>query len=1155
MIHEPNSNITKLLTLEVALEYLVKQQEVYSGSNIPMEKRFYHDSGKHQGPRGGRFSEIGVDVDQHGNQLQQTPSVAAVKPSDPDPEAGEVVERKVVSAGEPTSGIQEDISEFATTRPNQFLELFDTFVTQATSEDKGSNSDSMRNITSTVIDNLDVTINSDGTPSIFLGTSFSASTSMLYNLVRYCPSSMLGDLKETINKLSDDLNDKWKTHRNNENSEEWDLFIKDYRPVSLGAKKRQRILDMIPSDVLDRFSEFAGNFDKRSEEDKKSFTDKILPELSQWDEMQEELSMIFSSGDIFTVARDPSQDLVAIVDELYKGTKYGRTHLFTKNEWEKSSNTPGAFLLKESIMRQLDGPIAFHDEIDYGGPKVAGGEGSDSVSNHLNQLYSKELISNVIVHNKKIIEKDESLVDHNIQYFSNKELIDDYVLFHRKVNRELMDYIFPDQDEFQIFRGVDDGDLVKKISKFKYGTDPEGLTDYDSLPFPSLTGTLRHNPIASYSLDLATAMNFAAQGQENGVILRSIVHKDDVWSSFITHAYNGNELEIITLGDNSRLTLGEEFFSVNYTANWSDYQITGVIGRTLAFDLDEYTTTAGLLKSDHEDDDDDKIIIDAGLNGDWIKIVRDMPNKPYGPEFEDKRNNDNNNLSKLLALEVALEYMVKQDSVDEKDYDPEGFHEGPRKGRYFKPGEREVGGPEVKVVQAPDALVDDDDDDGEGIGPKVGNEAFIDKMMVKGYIPLKELIKTLPRISVDEKKGLIRQAALEGKGLETDATPITPNIAVVNDAGEVTQITTADGQLQSTKEFDPKYPNRGGKRNLFFSPDKDDKVQVQWMDADGRQHVAYSTEQTKSQSVKKFNKIKRLHDVIPNIEESINSDITNVNSKDREAAIALAIIHNTFRRVGKGTSVVTWDGKDGRPGPDTDKDGKFIRKSVNTFGVTSFQPKHILVKGQKVYLNFLGKSGQLNNVEVTNPLLKEELVARKKQMGRGAKAPVLNITASKVNEYLKKVTESDEFSAKNFRTYHATRLATDLIAKTRIPKLNRESFNKHMLKSIKNGAISTPKEWKEAAYLYAIKEHNKLKLDIIGDPISKRLSNTKSVCVSNYIDPAVFKDWDSSFEAEIQKYVNTRFPKAAVQEAKIKARQKVAGKPAARKRKAGAKKK
>ena len=69
------------------------------------------------------------------------------------------------------------------------------------------------------------------------------------------------------------------------------------------------------------------------------------------------------------------------------------------------------------------------------------------------------------------------------------------------------------------------------------------------------------------------------------------------------------------------------------------------------------------------------------------------------------------------------------------------------------------------------------------------------------------------------------------------------------------------------------------------------------------------------------------------------------------------------------------------------------------------------------------------------------------------------------------------------------------------------------------------------------------------------MSNTKSVCVSNYIDPAVFKDWDSSFEAEIQKYVNTRFPKAAVQEAKIKARQKVAGKPAARKRKAGAKKK
>jgi len=58
-------------------------------------------------------------------------------------------------------------------------------------------------------------------------------------------------------------------------------------------------------------------------------------------------------------------------------------------------------------------------------------------------------------------------------------------------------------------------------------------------------------------------------------------------------------------------------------------------------------------------------------------------------------------LKELLVLQTALEYLYKQD--EPKDYDPKGFHVGPREGHYFKPGEREAGGKEVEVVQAPEA--------------------------------------------------------------------------------------------------------------------------------------------------------------------------------------------------------------------------------------------------------------------------------------------------------------------------------------------------------------------------------------------------------------------------------------------------------------------
>jgi DNA topoisomerase-1 len=437
---------------------------------------------------------------------------------------------------------------------------------------------------------------------------------------------------------------------------------------------------------------------------------------------------------------------------------------------------------------------------------------------------------------------------------------------------------------------------------------------------------------------------------------------------------------------------------------------------------------------------------------------------------------------------------------------------------------------EIDIV-APD---DDDEDEGQGIvGEKIDAKAFIEKMKGQGFRPLDELIAELPRITVDQKKELVRQAALEGKGLQTDATPITPNIAVVNDEGKVVQITTADGQLQAVQEFDPDNPNRGGKLNLFFSTNAKNKVQVGWIDGKGRQHAGYSVEYTKGQAIKKFEKIKKLAKSIPQIEKRCKQDIID-NSKSKEAALAVALIHDTYRRVGSGESKVTWDGEEGRPGPKKDKDGKFIREYVSTFGVTSFQAQHIIVKGKKVHLNFLGKSGKLNNVEVTNPIVKAELISRKKASTKKTDV-ILNVSPPAVNEYLKEAAGGD-FSVKNFRTYHGTRLAADLVAKTKIPKLDKKRFDAAMLREIKKGNIKTAEHYKESAFLWALKERNKLKIDTIGEPISERLSNTKQVCIAQYIDPFVFKDWDSSFEDDTQKLIRSRFPAAAAKAVKEKAK-------------------
>ena len=95
-----------------------------------------------------------------------------------------------------------------------------------------------------------------------------------------------------------------------------------------------------------------------------------------------------------------------------------------------------------------------------------------------------------------------------------------------------------------------------------------------------------------------------------------------------------------------------------------------------------------------------------------------------------------------------------------------------------------------------------------------------------------------------------------------------------------------------------------------------------------------------------------------------------------------------------------------------------------------------------------------------------------------------------------------------------------------------------MKRRVNSGAITNGQEWKEEAFLWSLKERNKLKLDVIGEPISEQLSNTKQVCIAQYVDSLVFKDWDSSFDADVDKLLRSRFPVADVKAAQQKLKNK-----------------
>ena len=628
---------------------LSKQQGVYSGSNIPPEKRFYHDSGKHQGPRGGRFSEIGVDVDQHGKPLEQ-------QLENVDPEVGEEREVSVVAAPESKEKSSEDstldsilsdidLTEYSLAdKRREFSEYFRIYITKATSGEHGNNSESMRQIVQYAMDKLNI---AQGGPEVFLSPEdggLGPRTNFLSRVAEDCPIDMFGEFSERVKQLTEDVGDRWGEW--NRLRFDWDEsnppkfpggFPMDYSRVASAEESwrdyydglsnivstiedRQRILNFIPEGVADRFSDFALNFD-----DKMPGSIKIFPDLDDWPEMKEEIKGSFGEFGEFTVVNNPTEAIIEIIDELYKGTKYGKTHSYTKNEWERSSNSNGAFLLKESIGRQLDGPMVYHQDVDFA-------ESSDNIME--GGLDEEEYIEGIF----------SSIVSSTpVSDFTSRERIDNYVLLHKRVNRELMDYVFP-QDEFEIFRGINDEDLSNDLMS---RTDDKDDVDarFDDIFYP-VEDSISQNPVSSYSLNYRTALSFASRGDDRGAVIRTTVHKDDVWSSFLSHAIHGNEYEMLVIGDSSRPTVAGSYVDLYQNRNSEDYYLEnrGIV------DIPRYMYS----REDSEEiqkagrDKDKKIIIDAGENGDWIKIVRDMT----------KKDKDTNNLSKLLTLEVALEYMA-----------------------------------------------------------------------------------------------------------------------------------------------------------------------------------------------------------------------------------------------------------------------------------------------------------------------------------------------------------------------------------------------------------------------------------------------------------------------------------------------------------------
>jgi DNA topoisomerase-1 len=159
-------------------------------------------------------------------------------------------------------------------------------------------------------------------------------------------------------------------------------------------------------------------------------------------------------------------------------------------------------------------------------------------------------------------------------------------------------------------------------------------------------------------------------------------------------------------------------------------------------------------------------------------------------------------------------------------------------------------------------------------------------------------------------------------------------------------------------------------------------------------------------------------------------------------------------------------------------------RSNGSFGLTTLRDRHARFPAHgKALLRFRGKGGTEHDVRIDDARL-AQLVRRCQELPGQALFQYLDddghrhaIDSGQVNEYLRE-RMGGEFTAKDFRTWHATLHALTLLGKLPVPARRSEAALRRCVNSV-------------------IKE------------VATGLRNTPAVCRKSYINPAVFIAWQN----------------------------------------------
>lgn len=248
--------------------------------------------------------------------------------------------------------------------------------------------------------------------------------------------------------------------------------------------------------------------------------------------------------------------------------------------------------------------------------------------------------------------------------------------------------------------------------------------------------------------------------------------------------------------------------------------------------------------------------------------------------------------------------------------------------------------------------------------------------------------------------------------------------------------------------------------DVWIAPHPNAHIQAVGTDGAGRRQYLYHEAWSRKQAERKFDRALDLASALPSARRLVTLDLRGVTgSKERALAAGFRLLDSARLRVGSERFAL----------------------EHGSHGLTTLLCAHATVSGDRVLLDFPGKSGQAWSSDTED----EDLAAVIRSLKtRGPRARLLAwksddhwrpLNAQEVNEYVRRRTNGD-FTAKDFRTLHGS-----IIAATALRRLGPASNATRCARNV----------------VVAVKE------------TAEALGNTPAIARSSYIDPRVLDRYQS----------------------------------------------